>query len=155
MGIEYPYLALMASMGIIMIVLSVLLFYVYVYTEINRIPVLSGSVEAYVILNNARVQVKVAHERGEPVILQVVMIQTEQGIVECYPNGKCSVETARVNLLGFGERGELLTGGTGYVVVDLDQQSRIYFLENKQYGVVLRFDKGVLRLAFSLLYVIR
>lgn len=154
MGIEYPYLALMASMGIVLIVLSVLLLYVYVYTEINRIPVLSGSVEAYAILNNARVEVRVAHERGEPVVLQVIMVQTEAGVVECYPNGTCSVDGARVTLVGFGKDGELSTGGTGYVIIELSQLKRLYFAENKQYSVVLRFDKGVLRLSFSLLYVI-
>lgn len=154
MGIEYPYLALMASMGIVMIVLGVMLFYIYVYTEINRIPVLSGSVEAYVILNRARIQVKVAHERGEPVVLQSFLLTTEQGTIECYPNGTCTHGVVRISIVGFGDNGEFLPGSTGYIVVEIDQRGEIYFREDNQYGIVLRFDKGILRLAFSLLYII-
>ncbi|MEM1642684.1 MAG: hypothetical protein QXI85_07865, partial [Desulfurococcaceae archaeon] len=66
MAVEYPILAFIASLMFAVVILSTLFVYVYIVSEINRVPVISGIADARVIFENAVVEVKIMHERGEP-----------------------------------------------------------------------------------------
>lgn len=151
MGVEYPVLAFIAGLLFASIVLATLFLYIYVTNEVSKVPVLSGSAEAWIVANTTTVQVKVAHERGESVKLEKVVLTSEEGMVECtIPARSCTVGNVSITLVGF-EDSTLLTGSTGFIII---KAYGLSFKYGKSYSIALFFDKGTLSLKFSITYIV-
>lgn len=158
MGVEYPVLAFIAGLMFVIIVFSSLFLYLYILGELYRIPVVSGSGDIRVLFNSAVVQIKVIHERGEPVKLERISITTDMGIIICiFPESTCNtVDTLPVNtsLLGFVNGNVLLPGSMGLIIVNV---TGAYppFTGDKVYTAVLHFDKGILIASLAIVYEVR
>lgn len=135
---EYPVLAILASILFVSVVFSSLYLYLYVVSEVSRIPVVSGFAEVELVDGTWRISVAVRHERGEPVSLQKVVLVTEGGTTTIEdPTG--------VELRGF--RGTtLLPGSVGVVGVSLPYDELAC---GKTYSGMLVFDKGTLVFAYT------
>ncbi|MFZ8783628.1 MAG: hypothetical protein ACO2OR_06570 [Desulfurococcaceae archaeon] len=154
MAVEYPVLAILASIFFIAIVFSSLYLYLYIVSEVNRIPVVGGYAVVEVVkkTNSSwnvtvwRVNVTVRHERGEVVVLQRLVLVTEKGTItiDSFPYSSGEVV---VNLRGGLSDRALLPGSTGQVVVELPQEE--YLVSNKTYAGWVEFDKGTLLFSFT------
>jgi len=145
-AVEYPVLAILASIFFIAIVFSSLYLYLYIVGEVNRIPIVGGyAVVEDLTSNGWRVNVTLRHERGEVVVLQRLVLVTENGTitVDSFPYNSSGVV---VNLQGGISNRVLLPGSTGQVVIVLEQ---IYLVSNKTYTGRVEFDKGTLIFSFT------
>ena len=143
---EYPVLAILASIFFIAIVFSSLYLYLYIVGEVNRIPIVGGyAVVEDLTSNGWRVNVTLRHERGEVVVLQRLVLVTEKGtiIVDSFPYSSNGVV---VSLQGGISNRVLLPGSTGQVVIELSQD---YLVNNKTYTGRVEFDKGTLIFSFT------
>ena len=144
---EYPVLAILASIFFIAIVFSSLYLYLYIVGEVNRIPIVSGyAVVEDLGSNGWRVNVTLRHERGEVVVLQRLVLVTENGTitVDSFPYSSNGVV---VNLQGGISNRALLPGSTGQVEIVLEQ--KYYLISNKTYTGRVEFDKGTLIFTFT------
>jgi hypothetical protein len=145
-AVEYPVLAILASIFFIAIVFSSLYLYLYIVGEVNRIPIVGGyAVVEDLTSNGWRVNVTLRHERGEVVVLQRLVLVTEKGtiIVDSFPYNSNGVV---VSLQGGISNRVLLPGSTGQVVIVLEQK---YLVSNKTYTGRVEFDKGTLIFSFT------
>ncbi|MCC6025193.1 MAG: hypothetical protein LM555_02710 [Desulfurococcaceae archaeon] len=145
MAVEYPVLAILASIFFIAIVFSSLYLYLYIVSEVNRIPIVGGYAVVEKTSSGWRVNVTVRHERGEVVVLQRLVLVTEEGTItiDSFPYSSGGVV---VNLRGGFSNRALLPGSTGQVVVELPQY---YLVSNKTYTGWVEFDKGTLLFSFT------
>jgi len=135
MAIEYPVLAMIAALMFVAIIFSTLYLYIYIVNEINKVPVVSGTAEAYAILNTVRIIIKVSHERGEPVQLQKIVM---------YINNESYAYTPQqLKLIGF-ENNTLSPGSTAYITTNITTTKTV---ETGQ--AIIHFDKGILTLKFT------
>ncbi|MEM3763097.1 MAG: hypothetical protein QW721_01660 [Desulfurococcaceae archaeon] len=161
MAVEYPILAFIASLMFAVVILSTLFVYVYIVSEINRVPVISGIADARVIFENAVVEVKIMHERGEPVVLQRIVLYTELGAITCTVSPRsCTTPVeglvVTLKLVNIGEDGLVYPGSTSYVVAEITGENVPHlFFSGKSYDAVLFFDKGLIVLKYALAYIIR
>ncbi len=147
MAVEYPVLAILASIFFIAIVFSSLYLYLYIVGEVNRIPIVGGyAVVEDLTSNGWRVNVTLRHERGEVVVLQRLVLVTEKGTitVDSFPYN--SSKEVIVRLQGGISNSTLLPGSTGQVVIELSQD---YLVKNKTYTGRVEFDKGALIFTFT------
>lgn len=157
MAIEYPLISFIASLMFITIVLNALFVYISFLNEINRQPVLSGCVEAFTISNNTIVKVKIIHERGELVKLNKITLYTDLGIIDCETISRnCTTTIVGVdlsmNFINIDNDGLLYTGSIGFVFLNITNLYEMnLFSQNKEYSLVLHFDKGVMIFKFSLM----
>jgi hypothetical protein len=145
-AVEYPVLAILASIFFIAIVFSSLYLYLYIVGEVNRIPIVGGyAVVENLASNGWRVNVTLRHERGEVVVLQRLVLVTENGTItiDSFPYSSNGVV---VNLQGGISNRALLPGSTGQVVIELPQH---YLANNKTYTGRVEFDKGTLIFSFT------
>jgi len=146
-AVEYPVLAILASIFFIAIVFSSLYLYLYIVGEVNRIPIVSGyAVVEDLGSNGWRVNVTLRHERGEVVVLQRLVLVTENGTitVDSFPYSSNGVV---VKLQGGISNRALLPGSTGQVEIVLEQ--KYYLISNKTYTGRVEFDKGTLIFTFT------
>jgi hypothetical protein len=145
-AVEYPVLAILASIFFIAIVFSSLYLYLYIVGEVNRIPIVGGyAVVENLASNGWRVNVTLRHERGEVVVLQRLVLVTENGTItiDSFPYSSKGVV---VNLQGGISNRALLPGSTGQVEIVLE---KIYLVSNKTYTGLVEFDKGTLIFTFT------
>lgn len=156
MGLEYPVLAIMASVAFLVVILSSLFLYLYVISELREVPVLSGSVEVYSIVCNStrctRLILTVSNERGSPAELVQIRVYADNGAltinfsatVVVSDNGN-AVQNVVVHGLVDGKI--LLPGAAAHIVIDV---SRACFTAGKTYQAIVFFDKGSLILSFDI-----
>jgi hypothetical protein len=136
-ALEYPILAILASILFVTVVFSSLYLYLYVVSEVSRIPVVGGFAEVGLADSTWEISVTVRHERGEPVSLQRVVLVTEGGTVERSPT--------EVELRGFSGT-TLLPGSVGVVRISLPYTELVH---GKMYSGILIFDKGTLVFTYT------
>jgi len=74
-GVEHPYLAILATIAFMGVVISSIFLYVYVVDQVNKSPVLGVYAEAYTANDSvAEVLIKIRHERGNPVEIQQIIV---------------------------------------------------------------------------------
>jgi len=134
-ALEYPVLAIIASILFISIVFSSLYLYLYIVSEVNRIPVVSGYATVGLSNSNWVINITVRLERGEPVEFQKAMLTTEEG----------AKEVTEAKLYGFRDR-VLLPGGVGLIRIELQGSELTY---NKTYSGLVVFDKGTLVITYT------
>jgi len=145
MAVEYPVLAILASIFFIAIVFSSLYLYLYIVSEVNRIPIVSGYAQIEDLANNGwRINITLRHERGEVVILQKIQLGTERGTITIdkfpYSDGNIIVK-----LSGFRDKA-LMPGSIGLIIIELPQD---YLEYNKTYSGIAVFDKGTLVFTYT------
>ncbi|MDK6028694.1 hypothetical protein QPL79_04905 [Ignisphaera sp. 4213-co] len=75
MGVEHPYLAILATIAFMGVVISSIFLYVYVVDQVNKSPALGVYAEAYTVSDSvAEVLIKIRHERGNPVKIQQIIV---------------------------------------------------------------------------------
>jgi len=135
MALEYPVLAILASILFITIVFNSLYLYLYIVSEVNRIPVVGGYAEVGLTNGYWVINVTVRHERGDPIDFNVVMLTTEEGIME------------KRDVVLYGFRGKtLMPGSVGLIVVKLPQNYLVY---NKTYSGLVVFDEGTFTFTYT------
>ena len=143
MGIEHPYLAILAVVAFIIAVIGVMYFFIHTYTEMLKTPVLSTYAESCYTDSSVYLNIILKHERGIPVVLQRIEIYTERGAVIYTPSG--SLSNIDVVLEGFN--GKLNTGQVGLVKMIFPLE---YFIVNKTYYGLVFFDMGNTIFTFQL-----
>ncbi|MFZ8782924.1 MAG: hypothetical protein ACO2OR_02955, partial [Desulfurococcaceae archaeon] len=143
MGVEYPYLAILAVVAFTAAVTGVVYFFVHTYTEMLKTPVLSTYAEACYSESTAYLTVVLKHERGLPVVLERVEVYSERGVVTLTPS--LSPPGIQVVLEGFN--GRLGPGQVGVVRVVLPLE---YFKLEREYSGVVFFDAGNTVFTFQL-----
>jgi hypothetical protein len=144
-AIEYPVLAILASIFFMTIVFSSLYLYLYIVSEVNRIPVVSGYAQLEDIVGDGwRINITIRHERGEIVNLKRIQLVTESGVItiESFPYSSNNIT---VKLIGFRYT-TLMPGSVGLIVIQLSQN---YFEYNKTYSGLIVFDKGTLVVTYT------
>jgi hypothetical protein len=144
-AIEYPVLAILASIFFMTIVFSSLYLYLYIVSEVNRIPVVSGYAQLEDIVGDGwRINITIRHERGEIVNLKRIQLVTESGVItiESFPYSSNNIT---VKLIGFRDT-TLMPGSVGLIVIELLQN---YFEYNKTYSGLIVFDKGTLVVTYT------
>jgi len=144
-ALEYPVLAILASILFVTIVFSSLYLYLYVVSEINRLPVVGGYAQVEITSDMYRVNITVRHERGEVVSLEKLVLVTEKGTITI--EDFTSSSEVEVELRGFRDT-TLLPGSVGLIVVKLPLD---YLALNKTYSGLLVFDKGTLVVTYTTL----
>jgi len=145
MAVEYPVLAILASIFFVAVVFSSLYLYLYIVSEVNRVPVVSGYAEVEILVGGLwRVNVTLRHERGEPIVLERTELVTEGGIVkiEVFPYNDGAVS---VKIRGFRD-GALMPGSVGLIIIEFRQD---YLAYNKTYSGLVVFDKGTLTFTYT------
>lgn len=158
MGVEYPFLAVVASIALFAVVFSTLFLYLHVVAELSRVPVVSGVVNAYTESGYVKVVLVIRHERGEVVELVRVSMYINGEVLVFEPpefgvksGAGLALGDVRAESYGLENRKTLLPGSTAYLVVSIPIdyfQSQVG--EGGMYHVVLLFDKGTLVLSFTL-----
>ena len=143
MGVEHPYLAILAVIAFTAAVMSVMYFFIHTYTEMLKAPVLSTYAEACYTDTSAYLNVTLKHERGLPVVLQRVEVYSDRGKVAYSPG--TSLGGIYVRLEGFD--GRLGVGQVGVVKMVLP---RDYFTTGRTYYGVVLFDAGNTVFTFQL-----
>lgn len=156
MGVEYPFLAVVASIALFAVVFSTLFLYLHVVAELSKIPVVSGVANAYMEAGYVKLVLIIRHERGEAVELIRVNIYVGGEVLVVEPpefsvksSTGLALRDARAEPYGLENRKTLLPGSTAYLVVSIPAD---YFQPRVDgvYHVVLLFDKGTLVLSFTL-----
>jgi hypothetical protein len=142
-GIEYPYLAILATIAFVAAIMGVMYFFIHTYTEILKTPVLSTYAEACYTESNAYLNITLKHERGVPVSLQRIEVYSDRGTVVYTPGA--SLSGISVRLEGFD--GRLGAGQVGVVKMTFPQG---YFTEGKTYHGLAFFDAGNTIFTFQL-----
>lgn len=145
LGVEYPVLAILASMVFSIVVFSLLFLHLHVVEEINEVPIISGTAQAhYVNSTTVRLIVTIRNERSKPVDLLHITIYTNREVVNPIQDPNVVVE-----IIGLYDNKTLLPGSTIYVLVDLP----IVYLDesSKQYSVLVVFDSETLVIPFRLM----
>jgi len=143
MGIEHPYLAILAVIAFTAAVMSVMYFFIHTYTEMLKAPVLSTYAEACYTDTSVYLNVTLKHERGLPVVLQRVEVYSDRGTVAYSPG--TSLGGIYVRLEGFDGR-----LGVGQVGVVKMVYPRDYFTTGRTYYGVVLFDVGNTVFTFQL-----
>jgi hypothetical protein len=135
-GVEYPYLAILAVIAFTMAVSGLIYFFINTYTEALKTPILSTYAQAcYTLDNKSYLEVVIKHERGLIVNLQRIEVYSDSGAV-VYTPGE-SLADINVTMEGFDRR--LGPGQVGYVKMSFPSG---YFTPNKTYSGVVLFDAG-------------
>jgi hypothetical protein len=143
MGVEHPYLAILAVIAFTVAVTGVVYFFIHTYTEMLKTPVLSTYAEACYAGENAYLTVTLKHERGLPVVLERVEVYSERGVVTLTPS--LSPPGIQVVFEGFNRR--LGPGQVGVVRVVLPLE---YFKLDREYSGIVFFDAGNTVFTFQL-----
>jgi hypothetical protein len=143
MGVEHPYLAILAVIAFTAAVMSVMYFFIHTYTEMLKAPVLSTYAEACYTDTSAYLNVTLKHERGLPVVLRRVEVYSDRGAVAYSPGA--SLGGIYVRLEGFDGR-----LGVGQVGVVKMVYPRDYFTTGRTYYGVVLFDVGNTVFTFQL-----
>jgi hypothetical protein len=143
MGIEYPYLAILAVVAFTMAIMGVLYFFIHTYTEMLKTPILSTYAEACYTESNVYLNITLKHERGLPVILQRIEVYSDRGVITYTLNG--GLTSIYVELEGFN--GRLGPGQVGFIKIMFPQG---YFTLNKTYSGLIFFDMGNTLFTFQL-----
>jgi hypothetical protein len=135
-GVEYPYLAILAVIAFTMAVSGLIYFFINTYTEALKTPILSTYAQAcYTVDNKTYLEVTIKHERGLIVNLQRIEVYSDNGAVVYTPGGSL----ADINVTMEGFNGRLGPGQVGYVKMIFPSG---YFTPNKTYSGVVLFDAG-------------
>jgi hypothetical protein len=143
MGVEHPYLAILAVIAFTAAVMSVMYFFIHTYTEMLKAPVLSTYAEACYTDTSVYLNVTLKHERGLPVVLQRVEVYSDRGAVTYSPG--TSLGGIYVRLEGFDGR-----LGVGQVGVVKMVYPRDYFTTGRTYYGIVLFDVGNTVFTFQL-----
>jgi len=143
MGIEYPYLAILAVVAFTMTIMGVLYFFIHTYTEMLKTPILSTYAEACYTESNVYLNITLKHERGLPVILQRIEVYSDRGVITYTLSG--GLTSIYVELEGFN--GRLGPGQVGFIKMMFPQG---YFTLNKTYSGLIFFDMGNTLFTFQL-----
>ena len=143
MGIEYPYLAILAIIAFTIAIMGIVYFFIHTYTEMLKTPVLSTYAEACYVDSNVYLNITLKHERGVPVFLQKIEVYTERGVVVYTPNESLSY----IDVLLEGFNGKLNVGQVGFIKMKFPQG---YFIVNKTYYGLVFFDIGNTIFTFQL-----
>jgi hypothetical protein len=143
MGIEHPYLAILAVIAFTAAVMSVMYFFIHTYTEMLKAPVLSTYAEACYTDTSVYLNVTLKHERGLPVVLRRVEVYSDRGAVAYSPG--TSLGGIYVRLEGFDGR-----LGVGQVGVVKMVYPRDYFTTGRTYYGIVLFDVGNTVFTFQL-----
>lgn len=151
MGIEHPYLAILALIAFIAGITSAIYLYIYIYTETIKTPVLSAYTGVCYNESNSvtYVAITIRHERGEPVSLQKLQITSDMGIIDIdnISNGFTLVRDIRIGMTLVNFNGRLFPGQLGKIKMNISQ---IIHSENKTYQVLLLFDKTTILNTFQI-----
>ena len=143
MGIEHPYLAILAVVAFTAAVMSVMYLFIHTYTEMLKAPVLSTYAEACYTDSEVYLDVTLKHERGLPVALRRVEVYSDRGTVAYSPSS--SPGGIYVELVGFD--GRLGVGQVGVVRMVFP---RDYFTVGRTYHGLVLFDVGNTVFTFQL-----
>jgi len=143
MGIEYPYLAILAVVAFTMAIMGVFYFFIHTYTEMLKTPILSTYAEACYTESNVYLNITLKHERGLPVILQRIEVYSDRGVITYTLSG--GLTSIYVELEGFN--GRLGPGQVGFIKMMFPQG---YFTLNKTYSGLIFFDMGNTLFTFQL-----
>jgi len=150
MGIEHPYLAILAVIAFTTAVMSVMYFFIHTYSEILKTPMLSTYAEACYTDSNVHLNITLKHERGLPVVLQRIEIYSDNGKIICIPTeeGLTCGDSSDIDagLEGFSYR--LGVGQIGIAKITFPQG---YFTVGKTYHGLVFFDIGNTLFTFQLL----
>uniref|UniRef100_A0A7C2ZN60 Uncharacterized protein n=1 Tax=Ignisphaera aggregans TaxID=334771 RepID=A0A7C2ZN60_9CREN len=141
MGIEHPYLAVLATIMFAVAFASTTYFYINMYTESFKIPVVSAYSVACYVGNTTYLAITLKHERGEALELQEIKITTDSGLLSLYPLQDSNIT---VDMVGFN--GVLRAGQLGRVVATTQQR---LFSVNRSYTALLIFDKTTTTTGFT------
>jgi len=142
-GIEHPYLAILAVVAFTAAVMSVMYLFIHTYTEMLKAPVLSTYAEACYTDSEVYLDITLKHERGLPVTLRRVEVYSDRGTVAYSPSS--NPEGVYVELVGFD--GRLGVGQVGVVRMVLP---RDYFTVGRTYHGLALFDAGNTVFTFQL-----
>jgi FlaG/FlaF family flagellin (archaellin) len=143
MGVEHPYLAILAVIAFTVAVTGVVYFFIHTYTEMLKTPVLSTYAEACYSGSNAYLTLTLKHERGLPVVLERVEVYSERGVVTLTP----SLSPPGIQVVFDGFNGRLGPGQVGVVRVVLPLE---YFKLDREYSGIVFFDAGNTVFTFQL-----
>jgi len=144
-GVEYPYLAILAVIAFTLAVSGLIYFFINTYTEALKTPILSTYAQAcYTVDNKTYLEVTIKHERGLIVNLQRIEVYSDNGAVVYTPGGSL----ADINVTMEGFNGRLGPGQVGYVKMIFPSG---YFTPNKTYSGVVLFDAGNTVFTFQVL----
>ncbi|MEM4717660.1 MAG: hypothetical protein QXE81_02735 [Desulfurococcaceae archaeon] len=124
--------------------------------EVNKQPFLSGYAEARSIYNDTFIYVSIVHERGEVVKLYKIILVTESGTIECEIVPKTCIApitgiNISMNFLNIDSNGVLYTGSVGFIFIHITIEENIsLFSPNKDYDILMAFDRGLMTTQFSL-----
>jgi len=143
MGIEHPYLAILAIIAFTMAIMSIMYFFIHTYTEMLKTPLLSTTSEACYSENTVYLTITLKHERGLPVVLQRVEVYSDKGLVVYTPG--LNSTSIQVELKGFS--GKLGPGQVGFIKMTFPQG---YFTVGREYSGLVFFDIGNTVFTFQL-----
>jgi hypothetical protein len=142
-GIEYPYLAILATIAFVAAIMGVTYFFIHTYTEMLKTPILSTYAEACYTGTSTYLNITLKHERGVPVSLQRIEVYSDRGTVVYTPGAILSGISVRLE----GFDGRLGAGQVGVVKMTFPQG---YFTEGKTYHGLAFFDAGNTIFTFQL-----
>lgn len=149
MGIEHPFLALVASMLFASMFISIVFTFVWITYQLQRIPVVEGFTSLSMEESSAVVRICLRLVRGGPIALERVLVETDYGIVELTmtaPHKAVGNATLSLRLEKFS--GILIRGQEAYLIVDVENPQEVYGRKT-EYGVIVVFDSYVFSTAFS------
>lgn len=155
MGIEYPVLAFIASLVFITMVFTALFVYIYVMGNISRIPVVTGYGDIRVLFNTSTVQVRLIHQRGEPVTLEQILLNTDIGQITCrLPGPDCRLPSGvamNITLVGFIGT-TVPPGSSPAIYINIVSDRSLFTNTSRTYSMLLLFDKGTLHIELTITY---
>lgn len=146
MSIAIPYLAILALIMFLLGVVSAIYFFIHIYTETLKIPLLSAYAIACYNNTETVITIVVRLERGEAITLRSIQLTSEKGLIDINTTYTATAIEMSIEFVGF--RGMLRPGQVGRIALILPLG---YYVENKTYHAILFFDKTTAIVSFEIM----
>lgn len=142
MGISHPYLAILATIAFIGVVISVFSLFLYIVDQVNKTPILGVYAEAYTNYDKSvYVTITIEHKRGKPAEIKSILLFNETSSIALE-----DLENSGFILLN-SCRGRYVYVG-GICKISLLFPPGIFY-ENKIYSGLVVFNEGSYPIAFT------
>ncbi|MEM1645634.1 MAG: hypothetical protein QXL96_07180 [Ignisphaera sp.] len=142
MGISHPYLAILATVAFIGVVISMFSLFFYIVDQVNKTPILGVYAEAYINYNGSvDVVITVEHKRGKPVEIKSILLFNETSVIVLE-----NLENSELILLNSCRKRYTFVGGICRIILVFPSG---VFAEDKIYSGLVIFSEGSYPIAFT------